>query len=269
MQILKAVVEPLIEQALAQVGITNDHWRSMLAPSRELDQGDLSLPCFPFAKQLGKAPPAIAEAVAEAMATHEAVGEVNAVGGYLNIKASPIWLASTILQSPQTHGHPFGQCQPTGRKILIEHTSANPNGPFHVGRARNAILGDSLVRLHRLYGNEVRAEYYVDDMGKQVGVLAWALKHLSHEEVEATLKGREALNPKWKGKADHERVRWYQAAQVIRQERADKEAIEQEIGRMVHASEHGDQDVLDDFQADSMHIYTLVFHGSHSMYNNE
>ena len=249
MQILKAVVEPLIEQALAQVGITNDHWRSMLAPSRELDQGDLSLPCFPFAKQLGKAPPAIAEAVAEAMATHEAVGEVNAVGGYLNIKASPIWLASTILRSPQTHGHPFGQCQPTGRKILIEHTSANPNGPFHVGRARNAILGDSLVRLHRLYGNEVRAEYYVDDMGKQVGVLAWALKHLSHEEVEATLEGREALNPKWKGKADHERVRWYQAAQVIRQERADKEAIEQEIGRMVHASEHGDQDVLDDFQA--------------------
>jgi arginyl-tRNA synthetase len=206
MQILKSVVEPLIEQALAQIGITNDHWRSMLAPSRELDQGDLSLPCFPFAKQLGKAPPAIAEAVAEAMATHEAVGEVNAVGGYLNIKASPIWLASTILQSPQTHGHPFGQCQPTGRKILIEHTSANPNGPFHVGRARNAILGDSLVRLHRLYGNEVRAEYYVDDMGKQVGVLAWALKHLSHEEVE-------------------------------------------EIGRMVHASEHGDQDVLDDFQA--------------------
>lgn len=249
MQILKAVVEPLIEQALTQVGITNEHWRSMLAPSRELDQGDLSLPCFPFAKQLGKAPPAIAEAVAEAMAPHEAVGEVNAVGGYLNIKANPNWLASTILQSPQTHGYPFGQCQPTGRKVLIEHTSANPNGPFHVGRARNAILGDSLVRLHRLYGNEVRAEYYVDDMGKQVGVLAWALKHLSHEEVEATLEGREALNPKWKGKADHERVRWYQAAQVIRQEREDKEDIEQEIGRMVHASEHGDQDVLDEFQA--------------------
>ena len=249
MQILKAVVEPLIEQALTQVGITNEHWRSMLAPSRELDQGDLSLPCFPFAKQLGKAPPAIAEAVAEAMAPHEAVGEVNAVGGYLNIKANPNWLASTILQSPQTHGYPFGQCQPTGRKVLIEHTSANPNGPFHVGRARNAILGDSLVRLHRLFGNEVRAEYYVDDMGKQVGVLAWALKHLSHEEVEATLEGREALNPKWKGKADHERVRWYQAAQVIRQEREDKEDIEQEIGRMVHASEHGDQDVLDEFQA--------------------
>jgi arginyl-tRNA synthetase len=100
-----------------------------------------------------------------------------------------------------------------------------------------------------LFGNEVRAEYYVDDMGKQVGVLAWALANLSSDEVEATLAGREPLNPKWAEKADHQRVRWYQAAQVIRQERADKEEIEQEIGRMVHASEHGDQQVLDDFQA--------------------
>ena len=249
MQMLKTVIEPLIEAALEEVGINNSHWKSMLAPSRELEQGDLSLPCFPFAKQLGQAPPAIAEAIAAAIPTHEAIGEVNAVAGYLNIKASPSWLARTILSSPQTHGHPFGECQPTGRKILIEHTSANPNGPFHVGRARNAILGDSLVRLHRLFGNEVRAEYYVDDMGKQVGVLAWALANLTEEDVEATLKDRDGLNPKWKGKADHERVRWYQAAQVVRQERPDKEAIEQEIGRMVHASEHGDQGVLDAFAA--------------------
>lgn len=249
MQMLKAVIEPLIEDALAEVGVKSDHWKKMLSPSRELDQGDLSLPCFPFAKQLGKAPPAIAEALSEALAPHEAIGQVSAVAGYLNIKADPVWLARTILASPEVHGHPFGQCQPTGRKILIEHTSANPNGPFHVGRARNAILGDSLVRLHRLYGNEVRAEYYVDDMGKQVAVLAWALANLSSEEVEATLDGREPLNPKWKGKADHERVRWYQAAQVLREQRADKEEIEQDISRMVHASEHGDQDVLDDFQA--------------------
>jgi arginyl-tRNA synthetase len=86
-------------------------------------------------------------------------------------------------------------------------------------------------------------------MGKQVAVLAWALANLSSEEVEATLEGREPLNSKWKGKADHERVRWYQAAQVLRENRPDKEEIEQEISRMVHASEHGDQDVLNDFEA--------------------
>ena len=115
------------------------------------------------------------------------------------------------------------------RSVLIEHTSANPNGPFHVGRARNAILGDTLVRLHRLFGNNVTAEYYVDDMGKQVAVLAWALEHLSAEDVETQLVGREPVNPSWKGKADHERVRWYQAAQALRQEDAGAEEIEKKI----------------------------------------
>ena len=87
--------------------------------------------------------------------------------------------------------------------MLIEHTSANPNGPFHVGRARNAILGDTLVRLHRLYGNDVRAEYYVDDMGKQVAVLAWALDNLTETEVEQILSDREPVNEMWENKSDH------------------------------------------------------------------
>ena len=86
-------------------------------------------------------------------------------------------------------------------------------------------------------------------MGKQVGVLAWALENLSESDVEQTLSEREPINPKWRGKADHERVRWYQAAQEIRKIREDKEEIENEIGRMVHASEHGDQAVLDAFEA--------------------
>ena len=98
---------------------------------------------------------------------------------------------------------------------MIEHTSANPNGPFHVGRARNAILGDTIVRLNRLYGNNVRSEYYVDDMGKQVAVLAWALANLDAEEVEKILSDRDEINEMWKNKPDHSRVRWYQAAQVL------------------------------------------------------
>ena len=64
--------------------------------------------------------------------------------------------------------------------------------------------------------------------GKQVGVLAWALDNLSESDVEQTLSEREPINPKWRGKADHERVRWYQAAQEIRKIREDKEEIEEE-----------------------------------------
>ena len=248
MQMLREILEPLLDEVLKSIGVTNAHWRSMLVRSREHDQGDLSLPCFPFAKELGKSPIEIAQQIAESLETHFAIGEVNAVAGYLNIKANPTWLAQQVMDDAIRIGDAFGKKPANNTHILIEHTSANPNGPFHVGRARNAILGDTLVRLHRLFGNNVRAEYYVDDMGKQVGVLAWALKHLSKEEVEQTLVGREPINEKWQGKADHERVRWYQAAQAIRQERSDKEDIEAEIGRMVHASEHGDEEVLQAFQ---------------------
>ncbi|MAI40070.1 MAG: arginine--tRNA ligase [Euryarchaeota archaeon] len=249
MQILRNVLEPLLEAALESVGVENPHWKSMLAPSREHDQGDLSLPCFPFSKQLGKSPAEIAQQLSDIFPQHDAIGEVNAVGGYLNFKADSAWMAEIVLNNGIRIGDAYGKKPNNKTNILIEHTSANPNGPFHVGRARNAILGDTLVRLHRLYGNNVRAEYYVDDMGKQVGVLAWALKNLSESDVEQTLSEREPINPKWRGKADHERVRWYQAAQEIRKIREDKEEIENEIGRMVHASEHGDQAVLDAFEA--------------------
>ena len=248
MQMLRTVLEPLLETALQSIGVTSQHWRSMLVRSREHAQGDLSLPCFPFAKELGKPPIEIAEQLAEALSSNPALGEVNAVAGYLNIKADPHWLANQVMNNGVRIGDAYGKKPAVEQQILIEHTSANPNGPFHVGRARNAILGDTLVRLHRLHGNNVRAEYYVDDMGKQVGVLAWALANLSAEEVEQTLDQRDPVNPKWQGKADHERVRWYQAAQSIRQDRSDKEEIETEIGRMVHASEHGDEAVLQAFQ---------------------
>ena len=190
MKLLRDEIEQLIGQALVKAGISGDNWRQMLAPSRDTSQGDLSLPCFPLAKQLSRNPVELAQAIADEISSNPAIGEVSAVGGYLNIKADMNWLAKQVLTGKVRIGDALGTMNSTGRKVLIEHTSANPNGPFHVGRARNAILGDSLVRLHRLFGNEVRAEYYVDDMGKQVAVLAWALANLSKEEVEQTKTSR-------------------------------------------------------------------------------
>ena len=112
------------------------------------------------------------------------IHEVNSTSGYLNFKASPNWLAKQVVSGNIRTNGGDGKLSSRNKSVLIEHTSANPNGPFHVGRARNAILGDTLVRLNRLYGNDVRAEYYVDDMGKQVAVLAWALDNLTEKEVE-------------------------------------------------------------------------------------
>ncbi|MFL2961377.1 MAG: arginine--tRNA ligase [Candidatus Poseidoniaceae archaeon] len=234
MEILRQLIEPSLESALADIGVEGDFWKKALGVSREKDQGDLSLPCFPFAKQLGRSPAEIATELSTSLSGNF---DVAAMGGYLNFKAKSDWLASNVLQELEMPGE---------KKVLIEHTSANPNGPFHVGRARNAILGDTLVRLNRLYGNSVRAEYYVDDMGKQVGVMAWALANLSSEDVEGILEDKDGVNPRWKGKTDHETVRWYQAAQQLRS--AGDESIEDEISKLVHASEHGDDAVLEQFE---------------------
>ena len=242
MDLLKNEILPLVEQAAEGMGLDAGLIPRVLQPARELDQGDLSLPCFPFAKALGMAPAAIAEQLAASTPAHPSLESINAVNGYLNFRASPTWLAQQLLEGRHRITND------SRREVLIEHTSANPNGPFHVGRARNAILGDTLVRLHRLWGDTVTAEYYVDDMGKQVAVLAWALENMTNEEVETLLADREAANPQWANKADHQRVRWYQAAQLRRKDDPSAEDIEKAIGTLVHASEHGDEAVLRSFE---------------------
>ena len=244
MQILRDLVEGPLESALTDIGITQDFWRKALGPSREKSQGDISLPCFAFAKQLAMNPNDIAANLADKIKGNFSV---EATGGYLNFKADADWLATQVMS---------GVVKAKTRDVLIEHTSANPNGPFHVGRARNAILGDTLVRLNRLYGNNVKAEYYVDDMGKQVGVLAWALDNLTENQVDEILDDSEAVNPKWSDKKDHQIVRWYQAAQQLRSTSTD-DSIEEEIGKLVHASEHGDDTVLAKFEE----AYTPVLNG--------
>ena len=96
MKILREHVEPVLSNALESIGINNPNWKSMLTPSREHSQGDLSLPCFPFAKQLGKSPNDIADDLSKLIETNGAIGQVNATGGYLNFKAESKWLAKQI-----------------------------------------------------------------------------------------------------------------------------------------------------------------------------
>ena len=139
----------------------------------------------------------IAESLKEALETNEIVEEVNSTAGYLNFKSSRKWLAKHVIGGNIRIGNAEVNSANEAKSVLIEHTSANLNKPFHVGRARNAILGDTLVRLNRLHGNNVRSEYYVDDMGKQVAVLAWALANLSAEEVENILSDREPVSEIW------------------------------------------------------------------------
>jgi len=235
---MQAMIEsalPALESAMSAVGVQGDFWRNMLGRSKEASQGDLALPCFPFAKQLGCSPDEAAQRIADALELE--MGTAVAVGPYVNIRASMDWLATQLSQEPEPKG-----------SILIEHTSANPNGPFHVGRARNAVLGDTFVRMHRAAGYDVTAEYYVDDMGKQVGILCWALENLDESQVLALLaEGDIPIEESpHSSKDDHARVLWYQAANILREQDS---TVDAGVTELVQLSEEADADVLSRFEA--------------------
>ncbi|MEC7703858.1 MAG: arginine--tRNA ligase [Candidatus Thermoplasmatota archaeon] len=235
MQAMIDAVIPALGDAMSTVGVKGDFWRNMLGRSKESSQGDLALPCFPFAKQLDCSPNEAASRIADALELD--IGEAVAVGPYVNIRASLSWLSNQINREPQSKG-----------SILIEHTSANPNGPFHVGRARNAVLGDTFVRMHRAAGYDVTAEYYVDDMGKQVGILCWALENLDHERVHALLDegGISSETSPHSEKQDHARVLWYQAANILK---AQDATVDSGVTELVQLSEEANADVLNRFES--------------------
>ncbi len=145
--------------------------------------GDFAFPCFPLAPLIKKSPNDIAKEIAKDISKGKWITKAEAQGGYVNFFIDTTKLTSVTLQSVLEDKETYGYLQKKKKKVIIEHTSANPNGPFHVGRARNPIIGDTLVRLYKAAGYDVESQFYVDDMGKQVAILAWGVHHLEQKDI--------------------------------------------------------------------------------------
>lgn len=174
------------------------------------DSADFAIPCFAFAKALGKAPAAIAEDLAPRIRTGDGISSVSPLNGYLNFTADPAPIISAVLKEGAERKADFGRSAPTGIRVNVEHTSTNPTGPVHVGRARNPIIGDTLVRCLRMRGHDVTAEYYVNDVGKQVVTLTWGVNNVTPEEVRREMESSES--PDERDKVDHRLVYSYRVA---------------------------------------------------------
>jgi arginyl-tRNA synthetase len=149
----------------------------------KVELGDFAIPIFPFAKPLRTAPLKIAEAIRAGVGAIEGIAEMQvAPPGYLNVRIDRSWMAAALAAD---HGPPAGA--PEG-KILVEHTSINPNKAAHIGHLRNAILGDTFVRLLRYAGREVDVQNYIDNTGVQVADVVVGFTHIekkSRAEIEA------------------------------------------------------------------------------------
>ena len=151
-----------------------DPARLTVEPPRDPSHGDMSTnAAMVLTKQAGMAPRALAELLAGALNTHPEVTEVSVAGpGFLNWRLrDSFW--QTRLRDILTAGTAYGSSD-VGRaaRVNVEYVSANPTGPMHVGHARGAVFGDVLAALLVKAGFEVCREYYINDAGAQVDVLA-------------------------------------------------------------------------------------------------
>ena len=140
------------------------------------DKGDVALPCFKFAKTLHTSPIAIANELAKNI-NDENLLKVENVNGFLNFTFKPEFIAQTLLSSLALDSETIAKRNGMqGKTVLIEHTSINPNASPHIGRARNALIADSLVRVFRFLGWKTDVHYFVNDVGKQIAMLVYATK---------------------------------------------------------------------------------------------
>jgi arginyl-tRNA synthetase len=179
-----------LERRLAQriVQFLQSRYPGVTLPKMVIEQppkvelGDFAIPVFPFSKPLRTAPLKIAEAIRTEIGTIEGISELQvAPPGYLNVKIDRAWMVAALAadQSPPVE-------IPAG-KILVEHTSINPNKAAHIGHLRNAILGDTFVRVLRRAGRDVDVQNYIDNTGVQVADVVVGFTHIekkSRAEIE-------------------------------------------------------------------------------------
>jgi arginyl-tRNA synthetase len=161
-----------------------DQARVTVEPPRDPSHGDIATnAAMVLAKDAGRKPRELAEAIAEKLRADALVAKVDVAGpGFINLTLKPdAWIAA--LRGAVQLGAQYGVSDiGRGELVNVEYVSANPTGPMHVGHGRGAVFGDALANLLAFAGFKVTREYYINDAGAQVDVLARSA-HLRYREA--------------------------------------------------------------------------------------
>jgi len=166
-------------------------------PPRDQGHGDMATnAAMVLAKPAGMAPRSIAEALASKLMADPRLAGADVAGpGFLNMRLAPaLW--HSVLRAALLEGAAFGQSSlGAGIRVNVEFVSANPTGPMHVGHVRGAVVGDALAKLLAFAGYSVTREYYINDGGAQVDVLARSAYERYREANGLSPEIREGLYP--------------------------------------------------------------------------
>jgi len=214
-------VEALLQEALKGCGWKIEDGPNSLALEISPHADLASSISFRLAPSLKRSPVQIAAEVHKAIAEGRVYCDrVELAGPYLNFFTNRPFLSKVLLDAVAD------SCW-TGRlrqKVIVEHTSANPDGPLHVGHIRNSVIGDTLVRILRRAGCAVDAQYYINDMGRQEAMVVWGCDHYPLEKI----------------KSDHAIAKVYIAAHKAMAERPE---IKADADRIIQRYEAGDPEV--------------------------
>ncbi len=194
----------------------------------KIEMGEAASPvCFELAKRLKRAPRQIAQEIANGLGKVAGIARVGvAGGGYLNayFDRGELWASVQAEQSGESR-------VASGEKIIVEHTSINPNKAAHIGHVRNAVLGDTMVRILRHAGNRVQIQNYIDNTGVQVA------------DVVIGLLQMEKVTPVWvrnrAAEAKFDYYCWDLYAKATSFFAADKARAEKLRGETLRAIEEG------------------------------
>jgi arginyl-tRNA synthetase len=197
------------------------------------DHADLaSTVAFALAKEKKQSPVLIAQDMVHALADrfrNELSVRIEAVGPYINFHFEGAYCAE-VLTSAVIAG--YGSLPSKSDQVVLEHTSANPNGPLHVGHIRNTIIGDTLARCFRKAGYKLEVQYYVNDMGRQIAIVAWGIER-QHADIHSA------------GKGDHLIAEVY--IEANKQLEADS-SLNAEIDALMQKVEAGDAEIIRRFK---------------------
>jgi arginyl-tRNA synthetase len=169
---VRAANDALAEEGVLPRGI--DQSRIVVEPPRDAAHGDMATnAAMVLAKDAGRKPRDLAEAIAAKLRADALVAKAEVAGpGFINLTLKPAaWIGAlrVVIEAGVDYGRSsLGQ----GAPVNVEYVSANPTGPMHVGHCRGAVFGDALANLLAFSGYKVTREYYINDAGAQVDVLA-------------------------------------------------------------------------------------------------
>lgn len=190
-----AALAALADRGALPAGL--DLGRVVVEPTKDPAHGDLATnAAMVLAKEAGTNPRALAALLIEELAKDAEIVKAEVAGpGFINLTLRPS-VFTAILKEAVLHGLDYGRGAPKPQpKVNVEYVSANPTGPMHVGHGRGAVFGDALANILAFAGHDVTREYYINDAGAQVDVLARSAFLRYREALGETITIPEGLYP--------------------------------------------------------------------------